>query len=243
MCLPPPGLPRPASSSPQVAAALGFGSDEFRKEPAAPEAGPRPGPMHYDPACRRACRGPYRAEFDCMPFSPYCIFEPSARIIYTCCFGPGTSFEWVPPGLLSFRQWTLSFAFRILRTRTPFAAFLSTLLHLTPSGCDAPVGTFFPLPMPYFGLFKPCSRLGSRARRRLGCRRCAFVSVAALNYLHAGGSPVPRAALTRRPNPVHARTPCSPERCATSRALSERPEPRRLTINCKVDPALRRAFI
>ena len=106
---------------------------------------------------------------------------------------------------LSFRRWSLSFAFRILRTRTPFAAFLGSLLHLTQAGVPAPANALFPLPLPYFRVFRPLPSLGSRARLRIGFRRVTFVSVAALNYLHAGGFGVPRDALRRTPNTTQAK--------------------------------------
>ena len=107
-----------------------------------------------------------------------------------------------PAGGLSFKKWSLSLAFRILRTRTPFAAFLAALLHLTPGGKPAPANALFPLPLPFFGQFlRPPPHLGSRARLRLGIRRATFVTVAALNYVHAGGF-VSLASLRRPPNEV-----------------------------------------
>ncbi|CAE7218280.1 unnamed protein product [Symbiodinium microadriaticum] len=107
-----------------------------------------------------------------------------------------------PAGGLSFKKWSLSLAFRILRTRTPFAAFLAALLHLTPGGKPAPANALFPLPLPFFGQFsRPPPHLGSRARLRLGIRRATFVTVAALNYVHAGGF-ASLASLRRPPNGV-----------------------------------------
>ena len=104
-------------------------------------------------------------------------------------------------GCLSFRRWSLSFAFRIIRTRTPFAAFLSSILHLHQDGSMPPAKSLFPLPLPYKGVFRqPDPRMNSRARGRLGIQRVVFVTVAALDYLHAGCSFVPRAALRRPPN-------------------------------------------
>ena len=45
---------------------------------------------------------------------------------------------------------TFPFAFRKLRTRTPFAAFLGSLLRFA-----APANALFPLPLPYFHVFRP----------------------------------------------------------------------------------------
>ena len=41
---------------------------------------------------------------------------------------------------MTFKAWLLSVAFRILRTRTPFAAFLASLLHLQPGDKVSPPG-------------------------------------------------------------------------------------------------------
>ena len=108
-------------------------------------------------------------------------------------------------GVITFRRWSLSFAFRILGTKTPFAAFLGSLLHLTRVGVPAPANALFALPMPYFGAFRNTAALGSRARARIGMRRVTFVSIAALNYVHAGGPTMCRAALRRTPNPTQAK--------------------------------------
>ena len=108
---------------------------------------------------------------------------------------------------LSFRSWSLSFAFRVVRTRTPFGAFLGSLLHLSPAPFEAPSKTLFPLPLPYFGLFNGTSPQprSSAARAKLGVRRVLFVTVAALNYLHAGSRPVCLLSLRRPPSSTQAK--------------------------------------
>ena len=58
----------------------------------------------------------------------------------------------------------------------------------------------------YFGIFRIFGpRLSSRARSRLGVRRAAFVTVAALNYLHAGCNFPSHEQLRRRPNVSQAK--------------------------------------
>ena len=64
-----------------------------------------------------------------------------------------------------------------------------------------PSKSLFPLPLPYFGIFRALSpQVGSAARSRLGVKRAVFVTVAALNYLHAGSRPVAHRLLRRPPN-------------------------------------------
>ena len=109
------------------------------------------------------------------------------------------------PGELTFCRWSLSLAFRVLRARTPFGAFLASLLHLAPGEAQSPVGSLFPLPWPFFNVFGPCLHLGPRARARVGIRRVVCVVVAALNYMHVGGAPQTRALMQRRPNRAQAK--------------------------------------
>ena len=119
----------------------------------------------------------------------------------------GRATQAAQPPRLSFRSWSLSFAFRVVRTRTPFGAFLGSLLHLSAAPFEAPSKTLFPLPLPFFGLFNgttPQPR-SSAARSKLGVRRVLFVTVAALNYLHAGSQPVRQLSLRRPPNATQAK--------------------------------------
>ena len=119
----------------------------------------------------------------------------------------GRATQAAQPPRLSFRSWSLSFAFRVVRTRTPFGAFLGSLLHLSPAPFEAPSKTLFPLPLPFFGLFKGTTpqSMSSAARSKLGVRRVLFVTVAALNYLHAGSRPVRQLSLRRPPNATQAK--------------------------------------
>ena len=95
----------------------------------------------------------------------------------------------------------------MVRTRTPFGAFLGSLLHLSPAPFEAPSKTLFPLPLPYFGLFNGTSPQprSSAARAKLGVRRVLFVTVAALNYLHAGSRHVCLLSLRRPPSATQAK--------------------------------------
>ncbi|CAE7042221.1 unnamed protein product [Symbiodinium sp. CCMP2592] len=107
---------------------------------------------------------------------------------------------------LPFVRWALSFAFRVLRVRSPFSSFLSSLLHLQPVETHSPVSSLFPLPWPYFNVFRPCPHLGPRARARVGIRRLTCAVVAALNFVHSGGSFAVRDQMRRLPNAAQAKS-------------------------------------
>ena len=110
------------------------------------------------------------------------------------------------PPRLTFRRWSLSLFYRIVRTKTPFGVFLGSLLHLSPAPPEAPAKSLFPLPLPYFGIFRALPpHLGSAARSRIGVKRAVFVTVAALNYLYAGLRPVAHAPLRRPPSDLQAK--------------------------------------
>ena len=110
------------------------------------------------------------------------------------------------PPRLTFRRWSLSLFYRIVRTKTPFGVFLGSLLHLSPAPHESPSKSLFPLPLPYFGIFRALSpQLGSAARSRIGVKRAVFVTVAALNYLYAGLRPVAHAPLRRPPSDLQAK--------------------------------------
>ena len=88
----------------------------------------------------------------------------------------------------------------ILRTRTPFAAFLARSFHIKRCG-SSPASAVFPVPAPHLGLFdaQATSRLSARKWTRLCLQRALRVVVMALNYIHSGNAFVPISALGRRP--------------------------------------------
>ncbi|CAE7475201.1 unnamed protein product, partial [Symbiodinium necroappetens] len=103
-------------------------------------------------------------------------------------------------------RWSLSLFYRIVRTKTPFGVFLGSLLHLSPAPFEAPSKSLFPLPLPFFGIFRALPpHMGSAARSRIGVRRAVFVTVAALNYLNNGLRPVAHGPLRRPPSELQAK--------------------------------------
>ena len=116
-----------------------------------------------------------------------------------------------PPGLserfsefgfctkVSFSSWCGGLLRSVLRTRTPFAAFLRSTLHLPRLAKPAPPsGVVFPIPLPFAGVFA-CFPLGhsSRTRRRIMHQRLLHIVCMALNFLHSDFVPIPLSVLQR----------------------------------------------
>ena len=116
-----------------------------------------------------------------------------------------------PPGLgrglgplgfstqVSFASWSSGLLRSILRTRTTFASFLKSTLHLPRLAKPAPLsGVVFPLPLPAVGVFARFSlECSSRLRRRIMHQRLLHIVCMALNFLHSNFVPIPFAALQR----------------------------------------------
>ena len=109
----------------------------------------------------------------------------------------------VPP-TLSFWKWCSGLLRNVLRTRTPFAAFLKTTLHLPRSSMTS-ISPLFPLPIPSPGVFQRMpSSISLHRRRRLHLKRTLHVLVMALNFWHGGLTSFPNEVfLTRHPSKAH----------------------------------------
>ena len=114
-----------------------------------------------------------------------------------------------PPGLraesLDFPKWRSKLVPLVLKTRTPFAAFLATTIRLSHlPRLDQMTSTFFPVPLPTLGLFgrMPSSKMeGALAARHMS--QAVHTIVAALNYWYSGGRFGDVQFLRRRPNKCH----------------------------------------
>ena len=108
------------------------------------------------------------------------------------------------PRALSFWLWCSGLLKMVLRSRTPFAAFLLSTLHLQ-RGDSASASPLFPVPVPWCGIFdRMPSGLSLRARRRLHMLRAVHILVMALNYWHGGLGAFPNESLlTRCPSKAH----------------------------------------
>ena len=116
----------------------------------------------------------------------------------------GVSTRPTGPNKLTFRAWAFTLLSRILKTRSPFAAFLLSTLRL-PAGLKAPAHALFPLPLPSGAVEDVRPGLASRTRERIGVRRLVHIIVAALNYVHNGRVPPALHLLRRRPNEAQQR--------------------------------------
>ena len=101
---------------------------------------------------------------------------------------------------ICFDKWCSFLATSVLRTRTSFACFLRSTLHLQR---DVKVSSSpaFPLPVPFPGIFaKMPSGLSSTKRRRIHFRRAFHVLVMALNFWWSGSCFIPLEHLRRTPS-------------------------------------------
>ena len=133
------------------------------------------------------------------------------------CSSPGASFErltGLPRSLpepnpsdqfdatLSFREWAAALPRWILKSRSPFAAWLASSFRSPASRWGAaPPSATFPLPLPFLGLFSGSGpRLSKVSWRRLRLRRVLHILVLALNFVHEGLRVIPSELLWRVPN-------------------------------------------
>lgn len=115
--------------------------------------------------------------------------------------GHGADDPWKELQTFSFSPWRRRLCSLVLRTRTPFAAFLKTTLHASRSSSLAPAHALFPLPIPKPGIFEPLpSRCSSQKRRRVAIDRAFHIIVCALNFLHADCSFPSLELMTKEPS-------------------------------------------
>ena len=93
----------------------------------------------------------------------------------------------------------------VLRTRTPFAAFLNSTIVASKKNLVGPLApTFFPIPMPREGAFdRMPAHPSSSKRRRVNLSRALHVVIMALNFWYHGGKHVGLDLLQREPNKQH----------------------------------------
>ena len=103
---------------------------------------------------------------------------------------------------ISYPRWYGSLVSEVLKSRTPFAAFLNSTISASKSGHVGPLApTFFPIPMPRQGAFdRMPAHPSSSKRRRQNLSRAVHVVVMALNFWYHGGRHVSEELLQREPN-------------------------------------------
>ena len=106
----------------------------------------------------------------------------------------------------SYLKWCASLVPMVLRSRTPFASFLSQSIKLSkiPSGRSGLASTFFPVPIPLFEVFGRMPESSSASvRHARQISRATHVIVMALNFWHFGGHVCDLELLRREPTCQH----------------------------------------
>eukprot|EP00435_Cladocopium_sp_Y103_P047077 s582_g13.t1 len=106
---------------------------------------------------------------------------------------------------MSYPKWCANLVAMVLRSRTPFSAFLHESIRMLrgcPQGPSTPA--FFPVPGLNVGQFdRMPSTLSSSRRRQIHLQRAVHVVCMALNFWHAGGRWISGGELRRKPNSEH----------------------------------------
>ena len=106
--------------------------------------------------------------------------------------------------VMSYPKWCALLVANVLKSRTPFAAFLQESILLSRRGRSTLAPTFFPIPLPYSGLFDRMPAGVSATKRRLcHLRRAVHVICMALNFWHSGFQFGDVDLLRREPNSQH----------------------------------------
>ena len=109
------------------------------------------------------------------------------------------------PKMMSYPRWCASLLPHVLRSRTPFAAFISMTVQLSRrmTGRGPPTPTLFPIPLPHADFGRMPAGVSSARRRRIHLARTVHLVCMALNFWHAGGVFASEEALQRSPNRQH----------------------------------------
>ena len=96
-----------------------------------------------------------------------------------------------------FCAWVAALPRLLKQGRTQFAFFMNSTLALPRDASLAPSSALFPLPLAFPGVFSDGSCRTASHRLRKSVRRCTRFVAMGLNFLHAGGKPVPPHSLQR----------------------------------------------
>ena len=107
--------------------------------------------------------------------------------------------------MMSYPRWCASLLPLVLRSRTPFSAFVAKTVQLSrrlaPRGPSTP--TFFPIPIPYVDFGRMPVSISSSKRRRIHLDRTVHLLCMALNFWQGGGNFVDDISLQRSPSKQH----------------------------------------
>ena len=105
---------------------------------------------------------------------------------------------------MSLPKWCALLVANVLKTRTPFASYLSRSISLSQGGRSTLAPTFFPVPVPYLGAFHGMpAGLSSSKRRLIHLKRAVHTICMGLNFWHSGGTFEEESLLQREPNRLH----------------------------------------
>ena len=107
------------------------------------------------------------------------------------------------PQLLTYSRWCSNLVPMVLRSRTPFGAFLSHTIQLSKVLSDDLAPTFFPVPIPPGYCHVMPANPSSCQRRQCHVSRVLHTMVMALNFWHSGGRFIEASSLQRAPNRLH----------------------------------------
>ena len=105
---------------------------------------------------------------------------------------------------LSYPKWCTGLAAFVMRSKAPFSAYVSKTIHLSRSSRSGKrsTPTFFPIPIPEFGVFDRMPRGSSpKFRHELRLKQAIHLVTCAMNYWFSGGSFGDLELLRRKPNP------------------------------------------
>ena len=107
--------------------------------------------------------------------------------------------------MMSYPRWCASLLPMVLKSRTPFSAFVAKTVQLSRRMTvrGPPTPTFFPIPIPDVDFGRMPASISSAKRRRLHLDRTVHLLCMALNYWQGGGSFVDETLLQRSPSKQH----------------------------------------
>ena len=116
-----------------------------------------------------------------------------------------TNPEFSQAQMMSYPRWCASLLPMVLRSRTPFSAFVAKTVQLsrrlTTRGPSTPA--FFPIPLPFADFGRMPASTSSSKRRRIHLDRTVHLLCMALNFWQGGGNFVDDSSLQRSPSKQH----------------------------------------
>ena len=107
---------------------------------------------------------------------------------------------------VSYPKWCAMLVSLVLKTRTPFAAFVARSIRFSRlPRPEVSTPTFFPIPLPLAIWSRMPEKCSAKKRHSIHLSRATFVIIAALNFWHSGGKVCDEDSFRRVPNASHRR--------------------------------------